>query len=608
MDEMSFAFTSKRLAPPLNNKRHKGQAGRIGVFGGSLEYTGAPYFAAISALRVGADLVHVFCSKEAGPVIKSYSPELIVHPLLDDKEAVNKISPWLERLHVILIGPGLGREPSTFSVIAEIIKLCRDSKKPLIIDADGLFYITQHVDAIKDYPAPGVILTPNAAEFARLIGENNPVEKIDATVLKILLLIMLKWLRLLVVGQVDVVVVKHQMEEDVPHDDRAMIACFAACRLTRECNARAFEKKGRGMVCSDMIEQVSYVFRDQFEFPLSTDTESTIMRILITVIILLFPILKTISVSNANKSVLKDVSEIVSGKDLIEQFDCDTVKRSDISFLLYVRNKNKSVELNDTNVNTILPNKKLIVIIHGWLADAFAYGMQDLKNAYLKRYNCNVIIVDWKSISHNLYSTAVCKLPKIAKHVVDLLVVLRKQAEISSSHIHIIGHSLGGQMCGLIGQKYFRRTKEKIDRLTGLDPAGPLYENKPIDKRIDSTDAVFVDIYHTNGGMFGYYGNCGTADIYIYCGSTQPTCFVPERKIFTENNIKKVGIFAVACNHLRSFDYMIEMVNEKYKATPCEWCPVGCPPLLSLFKNKIIVGEDCDRSAKGGYYVSINIF
>ena len=46
-------------------------------------YLGAPYFAAISALKVGADLVHVFCEKEAGTVIKTYSPELIVHPVLD---------------------------------------------------------------------------------------------------------------------------------------------------------------------------------------------------------------------------------------------------------------------------------------------------------------------------------------------------------------------------------------------------------------------------------------------------------------------------------------------------------------------------------------------
>ena len=30
----------------------------------------------------GADLSHVFCTQEAAPVIKAYSPELIVHPVL----------------------------------------------------------------------------------------------------------------------------------------------------------------------------------------------------------------------------------------------------------------------------------------------------------------------------------------------------------------------------------------------------------------------------------------------------------------------------------------------------------------------------------------------
>lgn len=78
--------------------------------------SGAPYFAAISALKVGADLSHVFCTRDAAPVIKSYSPELIVHPLLDAPEAGSKIEPWLDRLHVVLIGPGLGRDEATFKV------------------------------------------------------------------------------------------------------------------------------------------------------------------------------------------------------------------------------------------------------------------------------------------------------------------------------------------------------------------------------------------------------------------------------------------------------------------------------------------------------------
>lgn len=54
------------------------QLGRVGVFGGSEDYTGAPFFASISALRTGADLALVFTAEEAAPALKAYSPELMV--------------------------------------------------------------------------------------------------------------------------------------------------------------------------------------------------------------------------------------------------------------------------------------------------------------------------------------------------------------------------------------------------------------------------------------------------------------------------------------------------------------------------------------------------
>lgn len=39
-------------------------------------------------LKQGADLSHVFCTKDAAPVIKGYSPELIVHPVLEESYSV----------------------------------------------------------------------------------------------------------------------------------------------------------------------------------------------------------------------------------------------------------------------------------------------------------------------------------------------------------------------------------------------------------------------------------------------------------------------------------------------------------------------------------------
>ena len=90
--------------PKLTTDLYKGQLGRICVFGGCVQYTGAPYFAAISALKAGADLVHVMCEHDAGQVIKSYSPELIVHPILDSEYALEEVDQWLPRFHAVVIG------------------------------------------------------------------------------------------------------------------------------------------------------------------------------------------------------------------------------------------------------------------------------------------------------------------------------------------------------------------------------------------------------------------------------------------------------------------------------------------------------------------------
>lgn len=72
-------------------------------------YTGAPYFASISSQRFvgltidetwssyrlhdsltfkGADMSHVICAPSAASAIKSYAPDLIVHPILREDRLV----------------------------------------------------------------------------------------------------------------------------------------------------------------------------------------------------------------------------------------------------------------------------------------------------------------------------------------------------------------------------------------------------------------------------------------------------------------------------------------------------------------------------------------
>lgn len=187
----------REITPVLDRSRHKGQAGNIAVIGGCREYTGAPYFAAISALKIGADLSHVFCTKDAAPVIKSYSPELIVHPVLEESYSVREedkknisskvlaeVGKWLERFDCLVIGPGLGRDPFLLDCVSEIIRHARKSNIPIVIDGDGLFLVTNHLELVSGYAL--AVLTPNVNEYKRLVqkvlssevNNEDPVEQV----------------------------------------------------------------------------------------------------------------------------------------------------------------------------------------------------------------------------------------------------------------------------------------------------------------------------------------------------------------------------------------------------------------------------------------------
>ena len=89
---------------------------------------------------------------------------------------------------------------------------------------------------------------------------------------------------------------------------------------------------------------------------------------------------------------------------------------------------------------------------------------------------------------------------------------MHKEVRSRKLYVHCIGHSLGGQACGLSGKHLIATGGDKLkyDRISGMDPAGPLFcedipypfDYKYIDPkaRIGPTDAHFVDVIHTDGG------------------------------------------------------------------------------------------------------------
>ncbi|SDA02829.1 BZ3500_MvSof-1268-A1-R1_Chr11-1g03177 [Microbotryum saponariae] len=307
----------QRLIPPLSPTLHKGQAGRIAVVGGSQDYSGAPFFASMTTLRLGADLAHVICEPSAGNIIKTYSPDLIVHTDLvqDSTEAtlIKLFESLLPRLHVLVIGPGLGRSNHMQLAARTAISLARQKGLFIIIDADGLWLVQSEPKLIQGYPK--AVLTPNVVEFKRLckaVNLDTDSSTSDPSKLAGKLAKALGGVTVLEKGTVDRIVNSDKEEEawinrtkgslrrcggqgdvmsgavgcflawglsylqrrqgeglgeesdPITESEIPRLAAYAASTITRTASRLTFEKKKRAMQTSDMLNFVGQAFEEVF--------------------------------------------------------------------------------------------------------------------------------------------------------------------------------------------------------------------------------------------------------------------------------------------------------------------------------------------------------
>lgn len=157
--------------PVRGKESHKGENGTILIIGGG-PYTGAPALSGLAAYRTGVDVVHIATPHKSYDVVASYSPNLIVHRLHGDflnTEDVDHLVRLTKAADSVLIGPGLGKDPSTLMAIREYIRRC---DKPLTIDADAIKAITEDFSVLKGKTG---VITPHTKEFEYLSG--NPMPK-----------------------------------------------------------------------------------------------------------------------------------------------------------------------------------------------------------------------------------------------------------------------------------------------------------------------------------------------------------------------------------------------------------------------------------------------
>ncbi|XP_070536417.1 pancreatic lipase-related protein 2-like [Ptychodera flava] len=198
-----------------------------------------------------------------------------------------------------------------------------------------------------------------------------------------------------------------------------------------------------------------------------------------------------------------------------------------------------------------------VFIIHGWLNHGDIFWMHNVKDALLDFNDYNVFLVDWSGGARAGYFQSVAN-TRIVGAESDLFAkFLYTQTGQTFGDMYCVGHSLGGHCCG-----YFGEGTPFLGRITGLDPAGPNFEDEHVLVRLDPRDAQFVDVIHTDAERLielglGIYQECGHVDFYPNGGKDQPGC-------------DRVG--SEVCDHTRAVEYYLHSITPscKFTAYPCE--------------------------------------
>lgn len=149
---------------PRTRFQHKGDFGHALIIAGSDGKIGAAVLSAKACLRSGAGLVSVMVPQSGREVIHASIPEaMVIHSGRTHFTPENRTD---FTVFTVGCGPGIGTDPDTISAVRLLIS---QSKKAMVIDADGLNIVSKEADLLKQLP-PDTILTPHPKEFERLFG------------------------------------------------------------------------------------------------------------------------------------------------------------------------------------------------------------------------------------------------------------------------------------------------------------------------------------------------------------------------------------------------------------------------------------------------------
>ncbi|XP_072931644.1 lipase member H-A-like [Epargyreus clarus] len=265
-------------------------------------------------------------------------------------------------------------------------------------------------------------------------------------------------------------------------------------------------------------------------------------------------------------------------EDLHAPVDTDllaTRNGADNQYWLYTRSNPRNPQIitygNASSVGNYSERKPLKVIVHGWEGSGNSVLNTMITSAFLNKFDVNVIVVDWHSLANANYVTATTGVPSVGQFIGNFVVWLINTAGGNWNNVHFIGFGLGAHAVGVAG----RVTGGRPIRVTGLDPAGPLWNTNH--DALNTTAGRYVEVMHTDVGAMGIVQSIGHADFYPNRGRDQPGCGGSHQ-----------------CSHNRAHSlYASSVTTDRYVGTLCpslRWAlrTVRCPGATLNMGNGIL--------------------
>ena len=155
----------KKMLPVRKEDSHKGSYGKLLIIAGTKGMSGAAYMNAISAYKCGAGLVQIYTVEENRIILQSLLPEAIIttYENFNEKQLLELID-WSD---TICIGSGIGMSDNSRKILKTVIS---EADVPVVIDADGLNILGEHLWYLEKKKNNCFILTPHMKEMSRLTG------------------------------------------------------------------------------------------------------------------------------------------------------------------------------------------------------------------------------------------------------------------------------------------------------------------------------------------------------------------------------------------------------------------------------------------------------